>query len=56
MTDVDRRESPAAQVFEPSADGATLIPTSPGTPGAVMAVGLSLQVHGLEIEERSQWG
>jgi peptide/nickel transport system permease protein len=58
MTNFGQRENPAAQMFEPSADNATLIPTAPGTAGARNADGSALHEHehGLEIEARSQWG
>jgi peptide/nickel transport system permease protein len=57
MTDLDHRNSPAAQMYEPSADSATLIPTAPGTPGALYADEHALiHEHGLEIKARSQWG
>jgi ABC-type dipeptide/oligopeptide/nickel transport system permease subunit len=57
MTDLDHRNSPAAQMYEPSADSATLIPTAPGTPGALNADEHALILeHGLEIKARSQWG
>jgi ABC-type dipeptide/oligopeptide/nickel transport system permease subunit len=55
MTNLDRGGAPA-QVFEQTADSATLAPTSPGTPGSLRADELALShEHGLEIKSRSQW-
>jgi len=51
MTDA-QRDSQATQIYEPMADGATLAPTSPGTPGAVSADEHALvHEHALKVAE-----